>query len=176
MDKLPAELLILIADHLDFASLRSWIMTSRQYNTALTDELYPKAVRHDDETYGHPVYLVIAAFYNQVDAFTKLLARTKDISSPDIDVSKIPLLGWGMNEERAGPMWNQDRRHAFYDLGRAWRYGPAETSLLQILCFLGREELVRLALARGADVTVFDGWGRTALHAAIGPRERDFSW
>jgi ankyrin repeat protein len=173
MDKLPAELLILISDHLDFESLRSWVLTAKRYNAALTDELYPSAVRRDEETYGHPIYLVLAAFYNQVNAFTKLLTQTKDISSPDIDFSNIPILIREMNEERAGPMSHRDQLHAFYEAGLEWRRGPAKTSLLQILCFFGHEELVRIALAHGASVTVFDRWGRTALHAAIGPRECD---
>ncbi|THC89993.1 hypothetical protein EYZ11_010552 [Aspergillus tanneri] len=158
MDRLPLEVLQLIAGYLDVVDLWCWLSTAKQYYLVLEDELYTKAVRSDEKRYGFPVYPIIAAIHCPAAAFKKLLEKLKEseIRDPDIDLSSVSI-DFDWSRVYSNPYLSQQFR----------------TSLLHILCAIGHVEPVQLALAKGADPSVYDTEGWTALHRAVGPRECD---
>ncbi|PGH23075.1 hypothetical protein AJ80_02849 [Polytolypa hystricis UAMH7299] len=148
LDHLPIELLRAIAEILDTRSLSHWSLIARRYHLTLTEVLCEITVRRDEADPGWPLSVVLAARSGSTSAFEKLLKRTKNINAPNIVIHKLP--------------------SGIYDVGwkKRKRKGSPGTTLLHVVCDLDNEEMTRLLLKKGANVSIIDGFGLKPLHMA----------
>ena len=154
LDKLPPEIIALIARDVDGRGLLSLILSARRFyaNRILMDRLIVEKALEDRYRSREPLNLIHAALSNQVTAFAGLLnvllQEGMPINARNIYVGpRHNLCGWweGLNY--------QDR--AFF-----------HTSLLHVLCYTGSKYIIELALSKGADPLLADSEGYTPLHLA----------
>ncbi|KAL1962568.1 hypothetical protein VTN77DRAFT_9361 [Rasamsonia byssochlamydoides] len=150
--KLPVELILLIAEHLDLDDHCSWARASRRFHRILGGkEVYERAHELDSKHHGWPRYLSKTIWSNNLPAFLEMLQRTSDINNQRVVYTN----------------------HSCYNspiIGTQLREGVHRT-LLHLASELGREEMVRRLLEKGADVSIIDCLMHTPLHVATRNRQ-----
>jgi ankyrin repeat protein len=158
MDKIPAEILTQVADNVDFATLRCWMLTAHRYNTIASKELYRKALAIDRDL-GWPYHLTRAALLNRVTNAFQVLLRETDldfINKATIDVQK------NLREYNFALLFPIFQYVEPYE-----GYSPPQTTLLHIACQLCNEDvLAELLFKTNMGAAISDTCGWTPLHLA----------
>ncbi|KAL7929266.1 ankyrin repeat-containing domain protein [Trichoderma chlorosporum] len=154
MDHASLEILALIAEHLELADIRRWMLTSKRINLALEAKFYSKAVSLDSQR-GQPHYLVRALLLNKAtNAFRILLQKTsvEEINTANIDLSEIPGdYDWSLLKLEHLPLHNASKHL---------------TSLLHIACQFCIREIAELIISKGVLPDTLDTYGWSSLHLA----------
>ncbi|EFW21596.1 conserved hypothetical protein [Coccidioides posadasii str. Silveira] len=150
LELLPLELLIIVAKELSLNDIANLLRTSKRLSLLLKDEFYREAVLRDKEMYhGQPVSLIQAACFDQLASFEALLYLTNDINPPIIKLDQYPVYDSRAPHRVMAPK------------------GVRNITILQAVCSLGNERMVKLVLDNDVDTEVHNDRGFTALHQSV---------
>ncbi|OQE20939.1 hypothetical protein PENFLA_c015G02129 [Penicillium flavigenum] len=134
IQRLPSEILELIATNLDLDDLSRLNTADRKFHAIAQRVLYALASEWNKFQYGWPVSLAVAAVLGRAEAFEEVLRNTAPffIQKCNIQLLRHPILSrWTKSTYKPAPF----RKHY-------------RTSLLHVVSFLGHPGMVSLVLAK----------------------------